>query len=377
MAKFLSSCMFLALVSWCGCGGTVHASLERLDPSSIPVFHDDRDRASLKAAIAQSLTAFRFKNDAEMLAFGEQHISVARIRASLQAFLTLLERRENIQTALRRDFDIYRVSTPVLFTGYHEPLLYGSWVRTSRFRYPIYRRPDDLVEINTDATVGEKKQFGRMVDGKFLPYFSREEIDGKGALRDKQAELLWVDDPISLFLLHVQGTGQVILPDETRTRVGYIASNGRPYTSIGKLLIEQGKLAPGEATTPAIRRYLGTHPAEQRALFFANSRYVFFQFMPDGPRGSLGTPLTAGRSLATDPRIYPPGAVGFIRTKMPVVDTRNQVSWKESSRFVLLQDAGAAITGWRRADIFWGADAEDEAGLMAQEGEMYLLMKKP
>ncbi|MGE0683371.1 MAG: murein transglycosylase A [Candidatus Binatia bacterium] len=377
MLKFLSACIFLALVSLCGYSGVVHASLERLDPGSIPVFHDDRDRASLKTAIAQSLTAFRFKNDAEMLSFGEQNISVARIRASLQAFLALLERGGNIQTALRRDFDIYRVSTPVLFTGYHEPLLYGSRVRTSRFRYPIYRRPDDLVDVNATATGGEKKQFGRMVDGKFAPYFSREEIDGKGVLRDKQAELLWVDDPISLFLLHVQGTGQVILPDGARSRVGYVASNGWPYTSIGKLLLEQGKLAPGEATTPAIRRYLQTHPTEQRALLFANARYIFFQLVPDGPRGSLGTPLTAGRSLATDPRIYPSGAVGFIRTKMPVVDTRNQVSWKESSRFVLFQDAGAAITGWRRADIFWGADAEDEAGLMAQEGEMYLLIKKP
>jgi membrane-bound lytic murein transglycosylase A len=216
-----------------------------------------------------------------------------------------------------------------------------------------------------------------MVNGQFLPYFSREKIDGDGVLHGKHYELLWVDDFISLFFLHIQGTGQVLLPDGTRTRVGYVASNGRPYTSIGKLLLEQGKLKPGEATTPAIRRFLQRYPTEQRALFFANARYIFFQFVSDGPRGSLGAPLTAGRSLATDPRIYPAGAVGFIRTRVPVVDTRKQVSWQESSRFVLFQDAGAAITGWRRADIFWGADEEDEAGLMAQEGEMYLLVKKP
>lgn len=376
MPKLLSRCIFLLLFVLCDRGRITHAALERLDPGSIPSFHDDCDRASLKVAVAQSLAVLRRKNEGAMLSFGEQRISVARIRESLQAFLLMLEKNENLQAALRRDFDIYRVSTPVLFTGYHEPLLHGSRVRTPRFRYPIYRRPDDLVEASPAASGVGQKQFGRLVNGQFLPYFSREEIDGEGVLDGKQYELLWVDDLISLFFLHIQGTGQVILPDGTRLRVGYVASNGRPYTSIGKLLLEQGKLAPGEATTPAIRRYLQRRPAEQRALFFANARYIFFQFAPDGPRGSLGAPLTAGRSLATDPRLYPAGAVGFIRTKIPLVETSDQVSWKKSSRFVVLQDAGAAITGWRRADIFWGVDAEDEAGLMAQEGEMYLLLKK-
>lgn len=376
MPKLLSRCIFLLLFVLCDRGRMVHAALERLDPGAIPSFHDDRDRASLKVAVAQSLAVLRRKNEAEMLSFGEQRISVARIRESLQAFLLMLEKNENLQAALRRDFDIYRVSTPVLFTGYHEPLLHGSRVRTPRFRYPIYRRPDDLAERSPAASGEKGKQFGRLADGQFLPYFSREEIDGEGVLNGKQYELLWVDDLVSLFFLHIQGTGQVILPDGARLRVGYVASNGRPYTSIGKLLLEQGKLAPGEATTPAIRRYLQRHPAEQRALFFANARYIFFQFAPDGPRGSLGTQLTAGRSLATDPRLYPAGAVGFIRTKIPIVEASDQVSWKKSSRFVVLQDAGAAITGWRRADIFWGVNAEDEAGLMAQEGEMYLLLKK-
>jgi membrane-bound lytic murein transglycosylase A len=279
--------------------------------------------------------------------------------------------------ALRRDFDLYQVSVPVLFTGYHEPLLHGSRVRTARFRYPIYRRPDDLVEMDATASAGEK-QFGRMVNGQFAPYFSREDIDTKGVLDGRRYELLWVDDPVSLFFLHIQGSGQVILPDKSRVRVGYVASNGRPYRSIGKLLLEQGKLNPGEATTPAIRHYLLTHPTEQKDLLFANPRYIFFQLISnEGPRGSVGVPLTPGRSLATDPRIYPAGALGFMRAKRPIAGAGGQVSWKEFSRFVLFQDTGAAISGWRRADLFWGADAEDEAGLMAQEGDMFLVVKKP
>jgi membrane-bound lytic murein transglycosylase A len=274
---------------------------------------------------------------------------------------------------------LYRVSVPDLFTGYHEPLLFGSRTRTARFRYPLYRRPDDLVEVDAmTSTAGGGKQFGRLANGQVAPYFSREDIDAKGVLNGKRYELLWVDDPVSLFFLHIQGSGQVMLPDGSRVRVGYAASNGRPYRSIGKVLLEQGKLGPGEATTQAIRRYLQAHPDEQNALLFANPRYIFFQFVStEGPRGSLGVPLTPGRSVATDPSLYPAGALSFIRTKKPTVDAGGQVSWKAFSRFVLLQDTGAAITGWRRADLFWGADAEGEAGLMAQEGEMYLIVKRP
>ncbi|MBI3756393.1 MAG: murein transglycosylase A [Deltaproteobacteria bacterium] len=333
----------------------------------------------MKTAVLHSLAALRNKHESETLAVAGQPVTVAQMRESLASFLSILEESNDVQAALQRKFSVYKVTNSVLFTGYHEPVLRGSRVRTGRFRYPLYRRPDDLVEIETaSATKGGEKQFGRMMNGQFFPYFSREEIDGKGVLSGKHYELLWVEDPVSLFLLHVQGSGQILLPDGTRLRVGYAASNGRPYKSIGKLLIEQGKLGPGEATTPAIRRYLQAHPAEQSAVLFANPRYVFFQLTTaEGPHGSLGVPLTPGRSLAVDLKLYPVGALAFIRTKRPVVESGGRVAWKEFSRFVLLQDTGAAISGWRRADLFWGADAEAEAGLMSQEGELYLLVKKP
>ncbi len=370
---------FVFLIFLCSCSQTIHAPVQQITPGSFPPFHDDLDRASLKTAVVHSLTALRNKGEAETVALAGRSITPVQIRESLTTFLTLIERGENLQVLLQRDFDIYKVSNSVLFTGYHEPVLRGSRVRTERFRYPLYRRPDDLVEIEgTSSTKERDKQFGRMVNGQFTPYFSREDIDGKGALQGKHYELLWVDDPVSLFLLHVQGSGQVQLPNGTRLRVGYVASNGRPYKSIGKLLVEQGKLGLGEATTPAIRRYLQTHPTEQSAVLFANPRYVFFQLTTaEGPRGSLGVPLTPGRSLAIDSKLYPAGALAFIRTKRPSMESGGRVVWNEVSRFVLLQDTGAAISGWQRADLFWGAEAEDEAGLMAQEGELYMLVKKP
>ena len=353
-------------------------SLERLEPANLPAFVDDLDRASLKTAVARSLEALRQKDGAESIAFGKDRISVARVREGLTAFLTLLKTDTALRPVLVRDFAVYHVTSSILLTGYYEPVLAGSLVRTTRYRYPLYRRPDDLVEVpSSDHT--REKLYGRMVNGKLLPYFSRAEIDGQGALTEKHYELVWLDDPVARFFLHIQGSGQIQLPDGKRLRVGYAGTNGQPYQSIGKLLLDQGKLRPGETSASAIRRYLYTHPDEQDSVFFRNQRYIFFQCSAAGPRGSLGALLTPGRSLATDPKLYPPGALGFIHSRKPIVDQGEQVTWQEFSRFVLLQDRGAAIRGWRRADLFWGssAEAEAEAGYMAQEGELYLLVKEP
>ncbi len=354
--------------------------LELIPPQHVPAFLDDLDRSSLKTATLQSLAALQKKEDMQTLALGEEHIPITRVRASLEAFLMLLESNTELSSRLTQEFAVYRVTTPVLFTGYYEPVLKGSLVRTERYRYPLYRRPDDLVEVDLAAFFPERageKVYGRVENGKLFPYFSRAEIDGQGVFEGKRYELAWVDDPVARFFLHIQGSGQIQLPDGTRLRIGYAATNGKPYTSIGKVLLQQGKLRSGQTSAPEIRRYLYAHPTEQDLIFFHNSRYVFFQPVPDGPRGSLGVPLTPGRSLATDPRIYPSGALGFLRTRRPVVDQNEHVTWQEFSRFVLFQDSGAAITGWTRADLFWGSEGGREAGYMAQEGELFLLLKKP
>jgi membrane-bound lytic murein transglycosylase A len=365
----------------CSCSRpTPPSGFELIPPQYAPVFFDDLDRSSLTTATLQSLSALQKKSDAETLAFGEKRLPIAQVRASLEAFLALLESETELPARLTQEFAVYRVTTPVLFTGYYEPVLNGSLVRTERYRYPLYRRPDDLVEVDLAAFFPERageKVYGRVEKDKLFPYFSRAEIDGQGVFDGKQYELAWVDDPVARFFLHIQGSGQIQLPDGTRLRIGYAATNGKPYTSIGKVLLQQGKLRAGQTSAPAIRRYLYTHPTEQDRIFFHNARYVFFQLVPDGPRGSLGVPLTPGRSLATDPRIYPPGALGFIRTKRPIVAQNEHVAWQEFSRFVLFQDSGAAITGWNRADLFWGSEGESEAGYMAQEGELFVLLKKP
>jgi len=354
--------LFCTIVNF-GKSSTAWAELAQEDPEFVPFFADDLDRPSLKAAVLQSVAALRRRDESEILAFGDHRVSVSLIRESLETFAGLLDTEPDISAALLQNFDIYRVTSPILFTGYHEPVISGSLVQTNRYRYPLYRTPHDLP--------------GR---GTGTPYFSRAEIDGQGVLKGRGDELVWLNDPVERFFLHIQGSGQILLPTGERLRIGYAGDNGRPYRSIGRYLLDQRLLSPGQASTQGIRRYLADHADEREAILFQNPRYIFFKPLPPGPSGpvgSLGVPLTPGRSLAADPSVYPLGGLAFIHAKRPVWNARNQVVWKEFFRFVVLQDSGAAIRGPARADLFWGSAAETEAGAMAQQGEMYLLVKKP
>ncbi len=353
--------------------------LKRLPAHQIPPLVDDLDRKSLQAVLRQSMAALKHKPGTQTVAFGRKRISIDRLRDSLTAFLALLNQPGDWTATLQRDFDLYRATAPVLFTGYHEPELRGSFIRTARYHYPVYRRPTNLVEVDAAQFASrpfEEKVYGRVANGKLVPYFSRAQIDGQGILARQYKELVWLDSPIERFFLHIQGSGKIRLPDGTWFRIGYAASNGWPYRSIGKRLLKQGKLGPGEASAQAIRRYLRGHPTERDQILFHNPRYIFFRVVSEGPLGSLGVALTPGRSIATDPGWYPPGAVGFIVTKKPQLNGNEQVSWQSFSRFVSLQDRGAAITGPGRADIYWGSGPQPEAGLMAQNGDLYLFLKK-
>ena len=359
--------------------GRAEPTLTLLPASQIPPLVDDLDRGSLKAVLQQSLAALEQKPDSQAFSLGQQQVSVARVRDSLDAFLVLLDRHGDLALEVRREFDLYRATVPVLFTGYHEPELRGSFIRTERYRYPLYRPPTDLVKVDASRFTTQRfpqDMYGRVADGRLVPYFSRAQIDGQRMLVPQHREIVWLDDPVERFFLHIQGSGRIRLPDGAWFRVGYAASNGWPYRSIGKLLLSQGKLRPGEASAQAIRHYLRQHPAEQERILFHNRRYIFFRVVSAGPLGSLGVPLTPGRSIAIDPNWYPPGALGFIRATKPHLEENGQVSWRPFSRFVALQDRGAAITGPERADIYWGSGPQPEAGLMAQRGELYIFLKK-
>ena len=265
-------------------------------------------------------------------------------------------------------------STQGLVTGYYEPLLRGSRTRNGRSTWPIHGVPKDMLTIELGDVYPELKSLrlrGRLVGNKVVPYWNRQQF-GERAEQAQAPVLLWADDPIELFFLQVQGSGRVQLPDGKTVRVGYADQNGHPYQSIGRWLVAKGELPLEQASMDGIKRWAEANPQRLHELLNSNPSYVFFRELPassGGPIGALGVPLSAGRSIAVDPRHVPLGAPVFLSTTHPLSATPLQ-------RLVLAQDTGGAIKGVVRADFFWGfgAEAGREAGKMRQQGSMWVLL---
>ncbi|HRQ05393.1 MAG TPA: MltA domain-containing protein [Nitrosomonas halophila] len=267
-------------------------------------------------------------------------------------------------------------STEGLATGYYEPLLYGSRKPSSRFRYPIYAPPEDLLTIDLDNPHADSKSTlarGRLEGRKVVPYYTRAEIENNRNLL-KGRELLWVEDQVELFFLQIQGSGRIVLENGEIVKIGYADHNGYPYRSIGKLLIEQGELAAWQASMQGIKRWGQQNPDKLETLLQQNARFIFFRELPaslSGPVGALGVPLTAGRSLAIDPDSIPLGAPIYLATTWPNTS-------EPLNRLMVAQDTGSAIKGGVRADFFWGygKEAETQAGKMKQPAKMWVLLPK-
>jgi membrane-bound lytic murein transglycosylase A len=267
-----------------------------------------------------------------------------------------------------RAFRVVRVRDPLLLTAYYEPEIDARLAPDAAHPHPLYARPPDLIDLDPPALDPScaqcRRLFGRLENGRLRAYYSRAEVDA-GALAGRGLEIAWAADPFALFVLHVQGSGRLRLGDGRVVSVRYAGSNGRPYTSLGRTLIARGLLPEGQASLWDIRRALDGLPAEeQRVLLATNERYTFFRLADGGPIGTLGVELTPGRSVATDPRVVPPGAIGYLAT--PSV-----------RRFVVSQDTGGAIIG-AHADLFLGpgAEAEARAGRTRERGTLYLLLPR-
>ena len=270
-----------------------------------------------------------------------------------------------LRAALTAHFVAFQVTDGAeasgLFTGYYEAELKGSLTPAQGYDWPLYRRPDDLVSVDPK----------RSEDGKLAPYHSRAQIDA-GALAGRDLELLWVDDPVDAFFLHVQGSGRVTLPDGSARRVGFAGSNGLPFYAIGRALIDEGKVERDKMSMQAIRDWLRANPDQAKEIMERNERYIFFRLIEgEGPVGAQGVALTAGRSLAVDPRHLPLGAPLWLDTTWPASD-------RPLRRLVVAQDTGSAIKGVLRGDLFWGFGeaALEQAGRMKQTGTYYLLLPK-
>jgi membrane-bound lytic murein transglycosylase A len=341
-------------------------------------FLDDLDFESLDSAIQRSISYYEGAGKNYVYRMPDRWVDARLLKGSLKTFLAVLRSKNShakVKAVIAEKFDVYRVvgqadSGNAFFTGYYEPLLEGSLVRTEKYRYPLYRVPPDLIR--------KENRIGRIQNGNFVPYYSRYEIDAEQVLKGKNLEIAWVSDVADLFSLHIQGSGKIKLEDGRLLTVGFAQSNGRPFRSVTRFMLESGRIDPAEASYR--HTFLqGKSDAEIYDILGHNERYVFFRFLDSEPIGALGEPVTPGRSIATDPDYFPEGALAFIRLRKPVFDADGNYKERvDFSRFVLSQDKGSAIKGPGRVDLFcgFGEQAEFTAGTLKEQGELYLLLHK-
>ena len=275
-----------------------------------------------------------------------------------------------------------------LFTGYYEPQLQGSLTPRGAYNTPLLKRPDDLVMVDLGAfrkDLAGRRIAGRVSGGRLTPFESRAELEAMDA-HDPEEVLVWVDDPVDAFFLHIQGSGRVVLPDGKTLRVGYDGQNGHPYTAIGRVLREQGALAPDNISLQTIKAWLAENAEQADDIMNTNASYVFFRGLevddPNlGPLGAQSVPLTPEASIAVDTRYYGLGAPVWLDFEMAVPGGQSGANAENKTVFNFLtvaQDTGGAIKGAQRADLFWGFGdrAEQIAGIMQARGFMYVLIPR-
>ena len=354
---------------------------------SLPPFQDDLDRHGLDQAVQRSLAYLRSRPaDATVITMADRKIPVSRLARSLVVFQDLLAAKlsnQELQEKISQQFDVFQAAgtsgfnpaRKMLVTGYYQPLLDGSLRKKAPYLYPLYTIPPDLVIKPPENST--RKRIGRMEGENFTSYWTREEID----TLDKAAgsELAWLKDPLDVFFLQVQGSGLIRLRDGSLRGIHYAAKNGHPYRSIGKFMVQTGRISLEKASMETIRTYINTHPQERQEILYTNPSYIFFNWTrTHGAIGNLGRELTPGRSIAADQSCFPAGGLAFLKTRQPVIRSGKIVAWKPVHRFVLVQDTGSAIRGPGRVDLFEGAgdQAGRVAGSMKEAGTLYFLLSR-
>ena len=388
----LWACLLIAALALSGCGGGKDSAkregpaLVKLAQDEWPKLHDDMDLASLDEACSYSL-AYLERTPSKRFSFGEYVLTGQEMAAGIRRFMQIMfihSDAANRAEALKREFWLFKSKGSdgegkVLFTGYYEPVLNASKQPGGGFVNPLYAMPQDLVTIELGLfgdDMPKKRLVGQVKRRKVVPYPDREAIDFKLAIQKTAEPLAYLADPVEAFFLHIQGSGQVIFRDGSRLRLGYAGTNGRPYRSIGRYLIDQGLMEYEGMSMQAIKAFLEKNPQHKREVLSPNPSYVFFRPLSadGGPLGCYEQPVTGGRSIATDRRIFPGLAVTYITGLQPAPGGGQA----PLARFALNQDTGGAIRGPGRLDFYFGSgDAAGAlAGRMKHVGEMYFLAPK-
>lgn len=369
-----------------------------------PQFADHGDQSSLLRAIDRQVDWFDRNQPDKSWDFAGAKRNWRDMRDSLVVFRDVVVACDGdltcLQNRLERDFELYQMTLEnggdILVTGYHAPVFRGSLTPSERYRFPLYRKPGDLVQIAAGEydpqilKVGERLVRG-IVYGRYdadshsvRPYFTRAEIDLEKALEGRDLEIAYLESYMDQFLFHVQGGGFIQLDKGGVIKVDFAGKNGWPYRSIGRALVDEGRIPKDEISIPAIKQYFSNHPGEEQRVCMLNASYVFYTW--DGqvheglnhdifPHGVLGFPVTPKRSIATDKRLFAGGGLAWLSARQ----RDGEGETRPFSGFVIDQDTGGAIQG-AHIDFFLGAgpEAEKDAGLLLDEGgQVYFLVARP
>ena len=370
------------------------AALSPVNPEDFPDFADGGGRKGLLESIEHSLAYYKALPSYTSFYFGQDVYSAATLIDSLKRLQVILKNPiepAKLNEIFKKEFSVYKsagagAQGKVTFSSYYEASLKAKFSSDAEYRYPLYARPADLLDADLGSFVPRLKGeriAGRAEGKNILPYYTREDIDSGGAIKGRGLEIAWAKNPLDILFLQIQGSGWIEIAGSTQIyHIRYAGDNGRPFVSVGQYLIGSGRI-PGEGfTKDRMIDYLnGLSEAERQSMLNRNPRYIFFEITSatTATRGSLLVPLTAERSIASDPKFYPPGALAWIKTERPVFDSDWKLAGKEAfSGFVLNQDEGGAIKGAGRIDFFAGRGkkAEKMAEKLWFTGDLYFFVKK-
>jgi len=323
-------------------------------------------------------------NCARIMKISSPFLDESAIKISTNAYKEACRRFEELQitngSGLRQFLETHFSPFLVLnngdangkFTSYYEAQIQASLQPTPVYKYPVYGRPADLIDVDLqafDKSLPNRKLSGHIQNGKLVPYYTRSEIENNGI---EAPVLLWGNSAVDIHIMQIQGSAVAKLPDGKEVRIGYDGNNGHPFSGIGSLLLSKKLLAPGEANMSGIKKWLRQHPQQATKIMQENRRYIFHRLNSEsGPIGTFQIPLTGGRSLAVDRSYIPLGSLLWLNTSLPEDG--------EIHKLVAAHDTGSAIKGPIRGDYFWGSggdDILDKAGSMNAIGQYFILIPK-
>lgn len=362
-------------------------ALEKVtDPSLYPDFGAGYhgDGASLIKAIDGTIEYFGKPSSQQWFPYLD--ISHDRALKSLHHFKAVVQEAsspEDLNQRIAAEFDVYRSkgwdgSGTMLFTGYCQPIFDATTEKTGAFQYPLYSRPPELMKDPHGTPIGWEQ------DGMQTSSPTRRDIDNGDALAGRGLEIYWMKDELERYIVHVQGSAKLRMPDGSLRSIGYGGKTEHEYVGLGETLVKEGNVAKTGLNLRAVKQYVANNPDKGREYMYRNESYVFFTDIEGGPYGSLNIEVTPYRTLATDKKIYthqgnpytifPRGGVAFIETRVPTEDGMSS----SFDQFVLDQDTGGAIQSAGRADLFVGTgpEAEQVAGDIYSEGYAWYLYSK-